>query len=203
MWPSLSLSAFIHKLIQNNWSFIVLFGLMLVALLLPFDFTWAKLELQTWGLFHEPWRLLTAHLLHEKDLHGAANLVNFLLLRLVFREWLGAWSFVALYALLSVAIAVGLSFFTEFETYIGFSGVLYGLMACLIVMHWRYFPMGYLTLGALVIVKTVHELLVGADPKLEQILGVHVATEAHVFGLVAGVVYGFVYVRFVVNRHVW
>ncbi len=86
----------------------------------------------------EPWRWLTAHLVHLNALHALANLAG---LALVI-EWLGRSVRPQLAWLLALASALSVSaclayFSPQISWYAGMSGVVHGLWAGLALLEWR------------------------------------------------------------------
>jgi rhomboid family GlyGly-CTERM serine protease len=139
----------------------------------------------------DPWRWLTGHWVHANAAHVILNAIALLLLPYVLpaptrRQFWGL--LLSLSALLSVCL-----FFLNpvLQQYVGLSGVLHGLYACMAVYalrlrhEWRF---AFVVLGALG-VKLLLESTFGAE-STAQLIGVPVYFSAHREGSVLGLLLG-------------
>jgi rhomboid family GlyGly-CTERM serine protease len=138
----------------------------------------------------ELWRLVTAHLIHVDFTHLGWNLAGLALVAWLFgREFrAGEWALV----LVGSTIAVDLGFLLlepQLEWYVGFSGVLHGLMAAgLCAWLWRS-PDSLTALVATVFAaKLAWEHFVGPLPFTAGSLDVPVVHQSHSYGAVGGLV---------------
>jgi rhomboid family GlyGly-CTERM serine protease len=136
----------------------------------------------------EYWRLVTAHCIHHDLTHLAWNLVGVALVAWLFaREFdLRGWIVI----LFASTVAVDLGFLVlepQLEWYVGFSGVLHGLMAAgLCAWLWRN-PDALTALVALLFaLKLGWEHFVGALPFTASTLAIAVIHEAHTYGAIGG-----------------
>jgi rhomboid family GlyGly-CTERM serine protease len=134
------------------------------------------------------WRLVTAHLIHVDFTHLGWNLAGLALVAWLFgREFrAGEWALV----LVGSTIAVDLGFLLlepQLEWYVGFSGVLHGLMAAgLCAWLWRS-PDSLTALVATVFAaKLAWEHFAGPLPFTAGSLDVPVVHQAHSYGAVGG-----------------
>jgi rhomboid family GlyGly-CTERM serine protease len=135
----------------------------------------------------EVWRAFTGHLVHAGPAHLILNLAGLAVVALCFgREWPArSW------ALLTAATAAGCStgvfvFEPRTRAMVGLSGLLHGLMAAGAVGAVRRGErLGWLVLAVLA-VKIASEQLGGPSPA-SALLGGPIATGAHFYGAVAGV----------------
>ena len=128
------------------------------------------------------WRLLSAHLVHLNIVHSALNILGIVLCLLVF----GAprASFSGLLTLLAVSLftSLGLWFLSpEVEYYLGFSGVLHGILAYALTSTvnrpWHAF--GLLSVA----IKLAYEQLRHFNPLyLQSSIGDAVVVDAHFYG---------------------
>ena len=137
------------------------------------------------ALVHEPWRIVTAHLLHLDGNHLILNLAGFAALwALVGDTWRArAWSFAALF--IACVIGVGLLASPSLQWYVGLSGVLHGLlvMGAIGLRHeWRA---GAALIAVFLVLKTVSEATLGA-PEPSTIVA------AHWWGIGAGTAAGII-----------
>lgn len=135
------------------------------------------------------WRLLTGHLVHADAPHLAWNLAGLALVAWLFghdferRAWLGI--------LIASTVAVDLGFLVlepRLAWYVGFSGVLHGLMAAGL-LRWLLWQRDAVTVIVAVLFagKLVWEQVVGPLPFTAQTLAVPVVFEAHTYGAAGGV----------------
>jgi len=136
----------------------------------------------------EAWRLVTGHLVHADTVHLGWNLLGVLIVGFLFardyppRAWL---------VILLVSTAVtDLGFLLlepQLEWYVGFSGVLHGLMAAGLVAWLRTTrdPVTWLV-TALFAAKLAWEHWAGALPFTAGSLSLPVVHEAHTYGAVGG-----------------
>jgi rhomboid family GlyGly-CTERM serine protease len=128
----------------------------------------------------EPWRLLTAHLVHLDLQHLLLNLAGLGLIWVLTgaewkaRYWTGGALFVAL------AIGLGLFLVPDIGSYVGLSGVLHGLMAMGAVGLWRRWRLGAVLVFAFLLGKAIGEWMLPSP----------VIVEAHWLGTGAGLMVG-------------
>lgn len=135
----------------------------------------------------EPWRLVTAHVVHLGWMHLALNLAGLLAIWALLGAQLrpGAWLAVCLAC--ALAVSGGLSIFDpDLEWYVGLSGVLHGMFAAGAVAGMRRAPLFHGLLLAGVVAKVAFEQFAGTDVGYGDLLGGEVIVEAHLYGLLAG-----------------
>jgi rhomboid family GlyGly-CTERM serine protease len=136
----------------------------------------------------EVWRLVTGHLVHADAAHLAWNLAGLALV---------AWLFVREYSrrdwlviLVASTAAVDLGFLAlepHLEWYVGFSGVLHGLMAGgLLAWLVRYRDAVTALVAVLFVAKLGWEHLVGPLPFTALTLSLPVIHSAHTYGAIGG-----------------
>jgi rhomboid family GlyGly-CTERM serine protease len=134
----------------------------------------------------EFWRIITGHLIHASWTHLGANLINVVLVRIVFREWLQPKQFIFFIFFSAVFISVGLWNMSSLKSYVGFSGIFHGLLLYLLLTHWKRAPILFSIAIALVVGKIIHEQIYGASPALVDFIGVGVAIDSHLLGILSG-----------------
>ncbi|MEE4301463.1 MAG: rhombosortase [Pseudomonadales bacterium] len=168
---------------------------MLVALLLAVgmpgqDVPWAELRPSDGSAWREPWRLLLGHFVHHSWPHLLMNTAALGLWFALWRETPAS----RLAALLFVALGTGaaVALVSERSFVVGLSGLLHGLFAASAVAAWRA-PTERIFSGLVllaIVAKLVAEQLLGPSAGTAALIGLPVATEAHVCGAVVGVGYG-------------
>jgi rhomboid family GlyGly-CTERM serine protease len=175
----------------NNLPFLIL--VLAFLLFFPNDTTNQALALKPsydiQQFFLEFWRLITGHLIHASWAHLGANLVNLLLCRLVFREWLSPKQFIGFVFFSALFISISLWFTSNLQSYVGFSGVFHGLLIYLLLNHWKASPVLFSIALVLLIAKIVNEQLFGASAELVDFIGIDVAINAHLFGFLSGFIF--------------
>ncbi|MCH1921620.1 rhombosortase [Shewanella sp. A3A] len=136
----------------------------------------------------ELWRLLTGNLMHTNWWHLLMNLAGLWVVTYIHRMHYRASGFVLMMLLLGVMQGIGLYLFVpSLLGYVGLSGALHGLFVfgalCDIRKGWRS---GWLLLIG-VTAKVISEQTLGASNDVTALIGARVATEAHLIGLISGV----------------
>lgn len=136
----------------------------------------------------EWWRLWTGHLLHTNSWHLLMNLAGLVVITMLHGNYYQRWQF--LFLLLSgfAMISLGLLFWSPaIGLYVGLSGWLHTLLvygACEDVR--RHWSSGWLILAG-VAAKVGWEQWQGASSDLVMLIEADVATDAHLYGAVCGV----------------
>ncbi|MCL1124244.1 rhombosortase [Shewanella surugensis] len=133
------------------------------------------------------WRLITGNLLHTNDWHLAMNLGGLWAILLLHRQHYTSLGLLLLLLVLCLLQGLGLYFFyPSLLGYVGLSGVLHGLFSYGVIQDCRVgMKSGYLLLLG-IIVKVAYEQVQGASPEVIKLIGARVATEAHLVGLISG-----------------
>ncbi|MBE9399869.1 rhombosortase [Acinetobacter albensis] len=147
------------------------------------------------SLFDEFWRLWTAHWVHVGWMHYVLNMMAFCCLPFIFPK-VKILHFTALLFLLPVLISISFYYFyPNIEAYAGLSGVLHGAYVAVAGVHLldrkeRPFAAGVL---ALILAKLIWENTMGSVGTAE-LIGSPVLVEAHLLGVIGGVVIAIVYI---------
>lgn len=136
----------------------------------------------------EYWRLFTGNLLHTNQWHLLMNLAGLWVLLLLFKPHFQALSFTLLFSALCLLQGLGLYlFYPGLLGYVGLSGMLHGLFTYGAIRDISTgLKSGYLLLLG-VIIKVAYEQIFGASDQVTQMIGARVATEAHLVGVVTGI----------------
>lgn len=157
------------------------------------------LEYQRTLLAGEPWRLLTAHLVHINWTHALANAVAWVVLAQLFAAQINARRHWLTIAVAAAAVSGGLAaFYPAIEWYRGASGVLHALffagataalLGALLSQPWRVpaLPLALLAGGW---AKVAIELPHGAITPYATWLGATTVPQAHLLGAIAGTALG-------------
>lgn len=137
----------------------------------------------TGGAF-EPWRLVTAALVHSSFWHIALNMLALWLIGRSLEPLLGRGRFLALYLFGAVGGSVAVALLAPNSFVVGASGAIFGLFGALVIIA-RHIG-GQIT-GILVILGI--NLAIGFIP------GMGISWQAHVGGLIAGAVVGLILAR--------
>ena len=134
------------------------------------------------------WRLITGNLMHTNHWHLAMNIAGLWVISFLYQFNRILIKLLFLFSVLCLMEGLGLYwFYPNLQGYVGLSGVLHGLFAYGAVREiFLKIKMGYfLLLG--VIAKTAYEQFFGASSEVSQMIGARVATEAHLIGMISGV----------------
>ena len=135
----------------------------------------------------EPWRLLSAVLVHSTGFifHVLLNMYTLLIFGQLLEPMLGRGRFLALYLISGLAGSVGVVLLAAPNTpVVGASGAIFGLMGAFLVIQRR--------LGGNM---TQLLVLVGINLVIGFIPGTNIAWQAHVGGLAAGALMGLIFVE--------
>jgi rhomboid family GlyGly-CTERM serine protease len=178
---------------MRDWAAPIVLGVLLLAAQ-----AFAGSHLEAWRyerglvLTGEYWRLITAHLVHHDATHLAWNLLGLGLVAWLFAREYSARGWLVILAASTAAVDVGfLVLEPQLHWYLGFSGVLHGLMAAGLLAWALRGPDG-LTLAVVAVfaAKLGWEHLVGALPFTAGTLALPVIHEAHTYGAIGGLLGG-------------
>jgi rhomboid family GlyGly-CTERM serine protease len=135
-------------------------------------------------------RLLTGHLVHHDLAHLGWNLVGLALVTWLFAREFTLRGWIAILVASTVAVDLGfLVFEPQLAWYVGFSGVLHGLMAAgLCAWLWRTPDAITALVAVLFACKLGWEHFHGPLPFTASTLGLPVIHEAHTYGAIGGTV---------------
>jgi rhomboid family GlyGly-CTERM serine protease len=141
----------------------------------------------------ETYRLLTFHFVHLSNSHFLINIFTLIVLWLLYgrtmqtREWIGA--------IVASGCAIGLCLLLlspEVKWSVGLSGLLYALLALAAIrsaMSGEYFSGAVV---AFLLGKIILEQTIGPSAAMEQFVGNSLVVDAHMFGVIAGLVFGII-----------
>lgn len=134
------------------------------------------------------WRALSGHLLHANHWHLLLNLAGLLLAFLLHGRYFSARQLLLQWFAFSLAISVLLYLFsTNIYSYVGLSGVLHAMLTQGAIKDVQQAERsGYLLLTGL-IAKVAYEQWQGPDAELASLIGADVAIDAHLYGVISGV----------------
>lgn len=135
----------------------------------------------------EPWRLVTAHIVHLGWAHLLLNLAGLALIWAWCGQALRAGPWMAILLVCAIAIGGGLYVLdTALGWYVGLSGVLHGMLAAGVVAMLQSARGAALLVLVGVAAKLAWEQLSGTEPATAQLVGGAVIINAHLYGALAG-----------------
>lgn len=141
------------------------------------------------------WRAVTGHLLHSNHWHLVMNM-GALLLMLMLHQLYYSLNFFALLLLLGcIGISILLYLFSpDIQIYVGLSGWLHCFITVGALLDIKHkIQSGWLILLG-VIAKVTYEQWQGPDAELATLIDANVAIDAHLYGVICGLLLGFVFV---------
>jgi membrane associated rhomboid family serine protease len=132
----------------------------------------------------EPWRLLTGALVHSSLWHLGLNMLALWMIGRSLEPLLGRWRFLTLYVLCALGGSVAVTLLSFTTPVVGASGAIFGLFGALLVIGRH--------LGANV---AGIALVLGINLVIGFVPGFNVSWQAHVGGLVTGLLVGFIFTR--------
>jgi membrane associated rhomboid family serine protease len=132
----------------------------------------------------EPWRLLTGALVHSSFWHIGLNMLALWMIGRSLEPLLGRWRFLALYLLSTLGGSVAVTLLSFTTPVVGASGAIFGLFGALLVIGRH---IGANIAGIAIILGI--NLVIGFIP------GFNVSWQAHVGGLLTGLLVSFIFIR--------
>jgi rhomboid family GlyGly-CTERM serine protease len=134
------------------------------------------------------WLLLSCHLVHTGWSHWAMNMAGLALVAFFFSPYATVWQWIAVFLVSALVASTGSYLFDpQLQVAVGLSAVLHGLFVFGALREIRVYPQSGYVLLALLCAKLTWEYLHGALPGSERLAGGHVATAAHLYGAIGGV----------------
>lgn len=135
----------------------------------------------------EYWRLITGHLFHSNGNHFMLNSAAVLLLWALHGQYYNRLNYLAVFIISAMVCSFGIYWFSaDIALYVGLSGVLHGFFVWGALMDIKHQEKtGYLLLLG-VIAKISHEQIYGASADVELLINASVATDAHLYGAIGG-----------------
>tara|TARA_R110000744_G_scaffold218481_1_gene337255 strand:- start:5010 stop:5609 length:600 start_codon:yes stop_codon:yes gene_type:complete len=135
----------------------------------------------------EYWRLISGHFFHSNGNHFMLNSAAVALLWALHGQYYNYKNYLMVFMASAIVCSLGIYWFSvNIELYVGLSGVLHGFFVWGALMDIKHNEKtGYLLLIG-VIAKIIHEQIYGASADVELLIGASVATDAHFYGAVGG-----------------
>lgn len=135
----------------------------------------------------EPWRLLTAHVVHLGWMHLALNLAGLGLIWVLFGRRLAPWAWGVGLAVCAMAVGLGLWWRdTDLAWYVGLSGMLHGLLVLGTLAALKAERRTALLVLAGIALKLAWEQHSGGDSGTAALVGGAVIVNAHLYGALGG-----------------
>ncbi len=135
----------------------------------------------------ENWRYLTGHFLHTNGNHFMLNAAAVVLLWALHGQYYNHVNYWIIFIFSAITCGLAIHWFSlDINLYVGLSGVLHGFFfwgALMDIKHQE--KTGYLLLLG-VVLKIAHEQFYGASADVEALIESSVATDAHMFGAIGG-----------------
>lgn len=132
----------------------------------------------------QPWRLFTVALVHSGLWHVGLNMLALWMIGRTLEPLLGRWRFLALYLISALGGSVAVALLAFPTPVVGASGAIFGLFGALFVIGRKLGA----NMAGIALVLGIN-LVIGFLP------GFNISWQAHVGGLVAGVLVGLVFVQ--------
>jgi rhomboid family GlyGly-CTERM serine protease len=148
------------------------------------------------------WRLLSCHLVHTGWSHWAMNMAGLALVAFFFSAYATVREWMAVLLVSALAASTGSYLFDpQLTVAVGLSAVLHGLFMFGALREIRVYPQSGYALLAILCAKLLWEYFHGSLPGSETLAGGAVATQAHLYGAIGGVLVAcYLYVRNYRNR---
>jgi len=143
------------------------------------------------------WRVITGHLFHTNFAHLILNTLAIVLLWALHGRFYSIKTYSLLFIFSSLMISAAIfTFSPEMNQYVGLSGVLHAFFVWGALKDIQYSDKtGYLLLVG-VVIKVAHEQFFGASDDIASLINASVAIEAHLWGVVSGIIFFTLAVQF-------
>jgi rhomboid family GlyGly-CTERM serine protease len=137
----------------------------------------------------EYWRFISGHFLHTNANHFMLNAAAIVLLWALHGQYYSHKNYLVIFMTSAIICGLGMHRYSlDITLYVGLSGVLHGFFVWGALMDIKHREKtGYLLLIG-VILKIIHEQFYGASAEVEALIESSVATDAHMFGAIGGLV---------------
>ena len=140
----------------------------------------------------EVWRLFSGNLVHSNFPHLALNVTGLVICGFLFFDYISPQKFLVSLVFLSLCVGFGIYFFSPaLMWYAGISGALYGLF--IVGGFFAIINKDFVTGIPLVVfipIKIAWDLFHGGNQSSAELIGVPVATEAHLYGMLGAFTIG-------------
>jgi rhomboid family GlyGly-CTERM serine protease len=136
----------------------------------------------------EPWRLASGQLVHLGWTHLLMNLSGLVIVWALFGRDLQAWEWAAAILACGAGVSLGLLWFSPgLDWYVGFSGILHGLLAAVVLARIFRQPSALTVLVLIgLVVKLAWEQFAGGGAGTARLIGGTVVVDSHLYGALTG-----------------
>ena len=143
----------------------------------------------------EYWRLISGNFNHTNIYHLILNLAALAVIGGLHYRYYNSAAYTGLILLLSIGVGVGILWLSpSTHLYVGLSGILHGIIivGAVIDVTKKYYSGYVLMIGT--VLKVINEQLFNSPVEISQLIEAKVLTEAHLYGLVTGLIIAPLYV---------
>ncbi|EDM64643.1 membrane protein, Rhomboid family [Moritella sp. PE36] len=143
----------------------------------------------------EYWRLISGNFNHTNIYHLLLNLGALAVIGGLHYRYYNSAAYTSLILLLSIGVGVGILWLSpNTHLYVGLSGILHGviIVGAVIDVTKKYYSGYVLIIGT--VIKVINEQLFNSPVEISQLIEAKVLTEAHLYGLVTGLIIAPLYV---------
>ena len=143
----------------------------------------------------EYWRLISGNFNHTNIYHLLLNLAALAVIGGLHYRYYNSAAYTSLILLLSIGVGVGILWLSpSTHLYVGLSGILHGIIivGAVIDVTKKYYSGYVLMIGT--VLKVINEQLFNSPVEISQLIEAKVLTEAHLYGLVTGLIIAPLYV---------
>lgn len=140
----------------------------------------------------EPWRLASGQLVHLGWTHMLMNLTGLAVVWSLFGRDLQTREWAAAFLACGAGVSLGLLWFSpNLDWYVGFSGILHGLLAAAVLARISRQPSALTTLVIIGLAgKLAWEQFAGGEAGSAHLIGGTVIVDSHLYGALAGAAWG-------------
>jgi len=136
------------------------------------------------------WRIIGGNFVHANIPHLLLNISGLWIMGFLFIDSLSAKTFIISTLIMSIFVGAGLFYFDpDLQKYYGYSGVLYGLFllgGVTAILSKDYFT--GISVIVFILGKLIWDLINGGSASSEELIGIPVAVNAHLYGISGAIV---------------
>jgi len=177
-------------LIQHRWlSWLILGLLCLIIYALSTENITALDYNRELIIDGELWRLITGNFNHTNIYHVLLNVCALAVISGLHYRYYSATVYLSLILILSIGVGAGIFLLSpSTQLYVGLSGILHGIIivGAIIDVTKQYYS-GYILIAG-TIIKIINEQFFNSPIEMSKLIQAQVLTEAHLYGLVTGLI---------------
>lgn len=140
------------------------------------------------------YRILSGHFVHLNWRHAIINCIALIGIWILSDNVFSDLEWLVSVAVSGIIVSVLLTAFSSIRWYAGFSGILHAIFVLIVLVDKNITRRATITILVVLCLKLSYEALFAENTVSESIIGINVVVEAHVFGVIAGMMLAPMYI---------